>query len=178
VKVETTNDVPVRILEVQAQKPAPYLTVNSRPDGKNAWVDLAFNGREVPADQQVGTETIIVRTSNASVPTLPILVQWDLLSAVSVEPANVVWVETAGLAHKATLTLTQTSGKPFRILSARTTHPLLQVDLGEKGASAIHRIQMGLAAEAKAGAYTEKVRLTLDDPDQPELEIRVSAALR
>jgi hypothetical protein len=35
-----------------------------------------------------------------------------------------------------------------------------------------------LAAKARPGLYTEKVLLTTDDPDQPELELRVAASLR
>ena len=37
---------------------------------------------------------------------------------------------------------------------------------------------MVLAANAQAGLYNEKVLLTTDSPDQPELELRVAAALR
>jgi hypothetical protein len=35
-----------------------------------------------------------------------------------------------------------------------------------------------LSADARPGLYTEKVLLTLDDPNQPQLELRVSASLR
>ena len=47
-----------------------------------------------------------------------------------------------------------------------------------QAAAARHDLQVVLSDKARAGLYTEKITLTLDDPDQPELDLRVSADLR
>jgi hypothetical protein len=177
VKLESGSGSPVRVTEARAGD-APWLTATSRADGKDAWVDFTLDGRKLPAGKRIGADTIVVRTANPRVPTVNITVQWELRPTVTVDPPRAAWVEPAGQERTMTLKLKHVDNKPFRITSAKTTNPILRVDLDGKGASATHVIKVVLSAKAKAGTYMEKVLLTLDDPDQPELEIRASAALR
>lgn len=177
VKLESGNGKPVQITDVKAGN-APWLAMSTRQAGQDAWVDFTLDGRKVPAGKQVGADSVTVRTANPRVPTININVQWELRPSVTSDPVRVAWVEAAGQDRATTLTVKQVDNKPFRILSAKTTNPLLRVDLGARIAAPSHKIQVIMGAKAKAGSYMEKVLLTLDDPDQPELEVRVSAALR
>ena len=177
VKLESGNGKPVQVTHVKAGD-APWLHFATRQQGLDAWVDITLDGHKVPAGKQLGADVATVHTSNPRVPTVNLTIQWEMRPSVSIDPVRVAWVDPAGQELSTTVTLKQVDNKPFRILAARTSNPLLKVDPGPKGAAAIHKLQVQLSAKAKAGSYTEKVLLTLDDPDQPELEIRVSASLR
>lgn len=177
VKLESGNGQPVRITEVKAAG-APWLAFATRQEGTSAWVDITLDGRKLPTDRVAGADAIAVHTSNSKAAMVPLTVQWEVRLAIQAEPARVAWVEAAGKELRSTVTLKQVDNKPFRILSARTTNPVLKVEGLGKPAATHQELQMVLSAGAKAGMYTEKVLLTTDDPDQPQLEIRVSASLR
>jgi hypothetical protein len=177
VKLSSGTDKPVVLTDAKTPG-APYLTTALRKDGKDAWVDITLDGRKVPAGRQVGADAIIVRTANARVPAVTITVQWEMRASVTANPLRVAWSEPAGTELRSSVLLKQVDGKPFRILSSRTTNPVLSVEGNGKTAAVSHEIQVVLASNAQPGLYTEKVLLTLDDPDQPELELRVSASLR
>ena len=177
VKLEATNGKPVQITGIKAND-APWLSFATRQAGNDAWIDFTLDGRKIPAVKQMGADMVTVSTSSASVPTIVLAVQWDIRPTITVEPVRVAWVEPAGAAHTATLTLKQKDGKPFRVLTAKASNPFLQVTLGDKGSATTHKFTVTLSDQAKAGTYMEKVLLTTDDPDQPELEVRVSASLR
>jgi hypothetical protein len=178
VKLESGTGSTVKVTEAQTMAGSPYLFVATRQDGKDVWLDITLDGRKIPAGKEVGADVVNVRTTNPKVPTLAITVQWETRPAISVDPVRVAWVEPAGQEYKTTLTLRQMDNKPFHIRSAKTTNPLVTVELGDTGASSTHKIHVVMSPKAKAGSYMERVLLTLDDPDQPELEIRVSASLR
>jgi hypothetical protein len=177
VKLSSGNDKPVKLTEARAPG-APYLGTALRQDGNDAWVDITLDGRKIPPGRQLGADAVIVRTANPRVPTVTITVQWEMRPSVTSDPLRVAWSEPAGTELQHAVVLKQVDGKPFRILSAKTTNPLLKVVDADPTSAPRHEIQVVLSAEAKPGLYTEKVMLTLDDPDQPELELRVSASLR
>lgn len=177
VKFTSGNGQPVRITEAKAPG-APYLGATVRPEGKDAWVDIVLDGRQVPPGRLTGTDALVVRTDNPRASVINITVQWELKAAIQAEPARVAWVDNAGREQRTKVVLKQVDGKPFRILSAKTTHSLIRVEGTGKGQSPQHELQVVLAASAKPGMYNEKVILTTDSPEQPELELRVAASLR
>ena len=177
VKLESGNGKAVAVTDARSVD-APWLTVTPRQAGLDAWLDLTLDARKLPPGKRMGADLVTVATSNPKVPSIKITVQWELKPSVTFEPARVAWSEPAGQELASSVTLRQVDNKPFRVLSAKASNPLLRVDLGDKGAAAGHKIQVIMSAKAKPGSYMEKVLLVLDDPDQPELEIRVSAALR
>ena len=61
--------------------------------------------------------------------------QWDLKARIQATPERVAWVESAGKELRANLVLSHADGKPFRVLNAQCTSPLLKVE-GMGGASA------------------------------------------
>jgi hypothetical protein len=177
VKLSTGTDRPVALTDAKAPG-APYLAMALRQDGKDAWVDITLDGRKIPAGRQVGADAILVRTSNPKVPSITLTVQWEMRASVTMDPLRVAWSEPAGKDLSAKVLLKQVDGKPFRVLSSKTTNPLLTVVGGDGAAAAHHEVEVVLSHNALKGLYTEKVLFTLDDPNQPELELRVSASLR
>jgi hypothetical protein len=179
VKLVSGTSAPVRITELKAPG-APWLGLASSqdPDGKDAWVEITLDGRKVPAGRQVGADAIFVRTTNPKVPTVTLTVQWEMRASVSADPPRVAWAEPAGKELRSPVLLREVDNKPFRILSVKTTNPAIRVEGLTKASAVKHDLEVVLAADARAGSYNEKVLLTLDDPDQPELELRVSASLK
>jgi len=177
VKLEAAAGRTVQITEVRSPD-APWLTFGTRGGGAEAFVDITLDGRKLPAGKLIGADVITVGTTNPRVPTLTLSVQWELRATITADPVRVAWVEAAGTERSASVTLRQKDNKPFRILSAKTSNSLLKVELADRGAAASHLFTVTLSASAKPGTYMEKVLLTLDDPEQPQCEVRVSAALR
>ncbi|HOD32224.1 MAG: hypothetical protein BWY56_00371 [Acidobacteria bacterium ADurb.Bin340] len=176
VRLESGNGQPVKVVDAKAAA-APYLTAASRADGLTAVVEVTFDPRKV-AGRSYGTDTLSVRTNSAKQGIIPIQIQWQLRSSIRSSPASVAWVESAGKELRKPLTLKQVDGKPFRVLSAKATNPLIRVEGLGQAAAKEQALVVVLGKEARPGRYSERLTLTLDDPDQPELELRVSAALR
>jgi hypothetical protein len=177
VKLASGNDKPVKVTDAKAPG-APYLSAETRQDGNDAWVDITLDGRKIPAGKTMGADPIFIRTSNAKVPAVTVTVQWEMRASVTASPARVAWKEPAGSRLEAEVVLRQVDKKPFRVISAKTSNPLLSVEGMYSPAAASQTLTVALSDQARAGLYTERVTLALDDPDQPELEIRVSADLR
>ncbi|NTV73610.1 MAG: DUF1573 domain-containing protein [Holophaga sp.] len=177
VRLVSGNGKPVHVTD--ARSPVDhYISFSVRPEGNDAWVDIHLEGTKIPASRQSGTDAVVVKTDNPRAAVINVTVQWELRASVIAEPGRVAWVEPAGKELRSKVVLKQVDGKPFRILSARTTNPVLKVEGAGKGAASRHDLQVVLAANAKAGMYSEKILVTTDSPDQPEVEIRVAASLR
>lgn len=177
VKLESATGQPMDVTDMELSE-APWLGVATRPAGRDVFVDLELLARALPKDKPSGTDTLTVHVSNPRASLVSLKVHWEKLLPVVATPARIAWAQGAGQELTASVLLTARDKKPFRILSARTTSPLIQVKGLAKGAVPAQRIQVVLSAEAHPGEHDEKAILTLDAPGHPELEIRVSASLR
>jgi hypothetical protein len=177
VKLETGTGQPIRLNDVEMSK-APWLGVATREEGRNLWVDFDLLARSLPKGQLSGTDTVTLQVANPNPSSVLLSVHWTLLAPVTAKPARVAWAEPAGQDLRASVQLDSRDHKPFRILSARTTNPLLRVATLPATAAARQSIQMLLSQAARPGEYDEKAILTLDTPGHPEFEIRVLASLR
>jgi len=176
IRYASGNGEPVQIVDVKAPG-APFLTFAYRSEGKDLVLEVAFDGRKVPAGQLRGVETASVRFTNPRMSQLPLNIQWDLKPAIMPSPAELVFQGPAGKEQHQKLTLKQAEGKPFRVLSTRPSLQGLRVDgLNQKAATL--ELTVILPADVKAGRYNETLILGTDDPDQPELTIRVVALLK
>jgi hypothetical protein len=176
VRYTSANGDPVQIVDVKAPG-APFLTFAYRTEGKDLVLEVAFDGRKVPAGQLRGVESATVRFTNPRMSQLPLNIVWDLKPAILASPAEVVFQGPAGQEQRAKLSLKQADGKPFRILSTRASLSGLRVDgLNQKAASM--DLSVVLPAETAAGRYNETLVLGTDDPEQPELTVRVVALLK
>jgi hypothetical protein len=157
---------------------APWLGVATREVGNDLWVDLDLLARKLPPGKLTGTDTIALRLFNPQPSIVNLRVTWELRVPVISTPAQVAWAEPAGQTLRAFLKLKSRDRQPFRIVSTRTSNPMLTVAEIKPGAAVQHDVQVLLSSEAKPGVYEEKAFLTLDTPGHPEFEIRVSASLR
>jgi hypothetical protein len=179
VKLTSGTDKPVHVTDVSAPG-AKHLSFKVRPDdaAKAAWVDVTLDGNALPASQPMGTDAIVVRTDNPRVPLINLTVQWEVRNTLRTDPVRVVWAEPGGHELRQKLTVNHVDGKPFRILSYRSTNPLIRVEGLNQAPGAAQVLQVVLDGKAKPGLYNEKVALVTDCIDQKEIEFRVAASLR
>jgi len=177
VKLESSSGRAIAVTDVKLSE-APWLGVATREEGQAVYVDFELLARDLPADRSSGTDTVVLYLNNGAPYTARLKVSWAKRPAVAVAPARIAWAEPAGRELAATVTLEARGPRPFRILSASTSSPLLTVAGFDGKPARRHRLKVVLSAAAPAGSYEEKVLLALDTPENPALEIRVAAALR
>ncbi len=176
VRYASGNGEPVQITEVKAPG-APFLSFNHRIEGKDTVLDIAFDGRKVAAGQYRGVDQATVRFTNPRLSQLPLNIQWDLKPSILATPAEVVFQDAAGQELRQKLSLKQADGRAFKVTEARPSLPGLRVEgLNQKGGTV--ELTLVLPANQKPGRYSEVLALNTDDPDQPELTIRVVVLLK
>ncbi len=176
VRYASGNGEPVQIVDVKAPG-APFLAFAYRSEGKDLVLEVAFDGRKVPASQFRGVEQATVRFTNPRMSQLPLNIQWDLKPAIQASPVELVFQDTAGKELRQKLTLKQVEGKPIRITGTRPSLQGMRVEGLNQKAGTLD-LTVVLPANLKAGRYSEVLSLSTDDPDQPELTIRVIALLK
>lgn len=177
IRLSSGNGQPVKVTDTKAAG-APYLSATVKGEGNDALVDILLDGRKVPPGKREGVDTLSINTSNPRVPQVNISIQWEMKSPIQAQPAKVAWVESAGKDQRAVVVLKHAEGKPFRVTGAKATHGQLRVEGLGKAAQAQQELTVILGAAARAGHYNERITLSLDDPEQPELELKVTAVLR
>jgi hypothetical protein len=176
VRYTSGNGEPVQIVEVKVPG-APFLAFTHKTEGKDVVLDVTFDGRKVPAGESRGVEQAVVRFTNTRLSVLPLNVQWDLKPSIQSSPAELVFQDTAGKELRQKLTLKQADGKPFKVTSSRPSLQGMRVEgLNQKAST--QELTVIFPASVKAGRYSEVLSLVTDDPDQPELTIRVVALLK
>lgn len=176
VRYASGNGEPVQILDAKAPG-APFLSFGFRPEGKDVVLDVAFDGRKVPAGRFRGVEQVTVRFANARMGQLALNIQWELKPAIQVSPAELVFQGAPGQELRQNLALKQADGKPFRITGTRCSLSGVRVE-GSGPKAAAQEVSVVLPASLKAGRYSELLSLDTDDPDQPELTIRLVAIIK
>jgi hypothetical protein len=177
VRLVSGNGLPVQVKETKSPG-APYLSATVKNEGNDAILEIALDGQKISTGKQRGVDSLTVVTTSEKMPVITISVQWELKASVISTPERVAWVEPAGKELRSPISLKQVDGKPFRITDIRSSNPLIKVEGARKTGSTQQELQVVLAASAKPGTYNENVILFLDDPDQPEFTLRVSAVLR
>ncbi len=177
VKLSSSSGQPVHVTAVDMSD-APWLGVATREEGRDLWVDLELGASSLPASKPSGTDTLALHVLDPGASVVQLSVHWDRRALVSAVPGRVAWEGAAGRELAAPVVLSRLGNKPFRILAARTSSPLLRVLDVSNQARSRQTIRVVLSPEAKPGVYDEKVILQLDAAGGPDLEIRVSAVLR
>jgi hypothetical protein len=108
---------------------------------------------------------------------LPLNIQWDLKAAIQASPLELVFQDAPGKELRQKLTLKQAEGRAFRVTGSRPSLQGLRVEGLNQKASTVE-LTVVLPSSLKAGRYSETLALQTDDPDQPELTVRVVALLK
>jgi hypothetical protein len=177
VQLESGTSQPIQLTDVQMSE-APWLGVTTREMGRNLWVDFDLLAKRLPPGQMTGTDTVTVHLRNPGPSTITLKVLWEQVPPVIATPRRVAWAEPAGKPLNMAVQLKSRDHKAFRILSTRTTNPLVQVSGVSPKAAASQAVQVQLSPTAPPGDYDEKAILTLDTPGHPEFNVRVIATIR
>ncbi len=164
----------VRLLEAKAPG-APWLKLTPKADGKDAILEVALDGKEIPAKVRFGRENVTLRTNVPSTPTLTLSVAWELKPSIVAPDRVGLEAFKAGQEGRVKLTLKQAEGRAFRITGAQASSAHLRVEGLSSQAKAQHDLVVVMGKDAKPGRYAEKVTLTTDDPEQGEVVVRVTA---
>lgn len=176
VRYASGNGEPVQIVDVKAPG-APFLSFGYRQEGKDLVLEIGFDGRKVPAGRFRGVEQATVRFTNPRLNQLPLNIQWELKPAIAASPVELVFQDAPGKELRQKLALKQGEGRPFRITGTRCSLNGVKVEgLGPRAAA--QEVTVVLPAALKPGRYSELLTLNTDDPDQPELTIRLAAILK
>lgn len=177
-RLDSGDGSPVRIKEVRAGD-ALYLSGVPRGDGGQTFLEIQVDGKRVPAGKTSATDVLTVIPAEEGKAPIEVRVQWEFKPVVVSTPSIVAWAGKPGEPFKSAVKVQHEKGRPFRIVEAKVSNPLLKVDFKKGKAAVHHEVRIALSPEAKAGVYAgESVTLVLDDPDQNELPIRVSAVVR
>jgi hypothetical protein len=176
IRYASGNGEPVQIVDVKAPG-APFLSFAYRAEGKDLVMEVALDGRKVPAGQTRGVEQATVRFTNPRMNQLPLNIQWDLKAAIQASPLELVFQDAPGKELRQKLTLKQAEGRAFRVTGSRPSLQGLRVEGLNQKASTVE-LTVVLPSSLKAGRYSETLALQTDDPDQPELTVRVVALLK
>lgn len=177
IRLVSQTGQPIAVTAVDLSE-APWLGVATRPEGNDVWVDFELLARRLPAGRWTGDDTLDLHLANPQPSTVHLTAHWELRPPVSVLPERVAFTGPAGQDRVATVVLKSRENQAFRILSARTTSPTLQVQGLAEGRAIRQTCTLRLTAAAAPGTHSDQVFLTLDLPGQPELAIRVAASLR
>ena len=176
VRYASGNGEAVQIVDVKAPG-APFLSFSYRQDGKDLVLEVAFDGHKVPAGRFRGVEQATVRFSNPRMNQLPLNIQWELKPTIQVSPVELLFQGAAGTELRQPLSLKQAEGHAFRITGNRCSLPGVRVEgVSQKGGTV--SLTVVVPATVKAGRYSEILSLSTDDPDQPELTVRLTALLK
>lgn len=176
IRLGSGNGKPVQLTEIR-QIAAPYLSTSWRQEGNDALVDITFDGRKVPPQQMRGLDSLILRTTSTRSPQIPVDVQWELQPVVAASPDRLSWVEPAGRPMHAALSLSHASGKAFRITGSQASRKDLAVEGIGQQAAPKHDLRVSFSP-TKAGMYSETLTFFTDDPEQPQVQVRISAVIR
>lgn len=177
IRYKSGTGVEVKILEAKAPG-APWLRLTPKTDGKDAILEVALDGAKLPAKPRFGRDTVTLTTNVPSAQTLTLPVNWELRATLQAPDRLAFDALKAGTEGRVKLTLRQVDGKPFRITGTQVSRPELRLE-GLAGTKALpqHDLTVVLSKEAKAGRYAERITLSTDDPEQPEVVVRVTAVV-
>lgn len=176
IRYASGNGEPVQIVDVKAPG-APFLAFAYRQEGKDLVLEVAFDGRKVPAGRFRGVEQATVHFTNPRMNQLGLNIQWELKPSIQATPTEMVFQDAAGKELRQKLSLKQAEGRPFRVTGSHCSLAGVRVEgLGQRATA--QDLSVVLPSTLKAGRYSEVLSLATDDPDQPELTIRLAAILK
>lgn len=177
IKLESGNSQPVVLSGIQIEN-APYLSCKTLEAGNDVILTLTLDSQLISVGHNKGLETMIVRTTNQNIPEVQFRIQWDIQVPIVAAPGRIAWVDNAGTELSTSISLFHSGSKPFKILGAKATSPLITISGIGKASAVEHKIEIHLSPTAQPGSLRETLTLTLNDPEQEELEISIMAILQ
>jgi len=178
IHLKSGNEQPVVLTNIVFSD-APFLSCIPKKDGNDVILNVSIDGQLIPKEKTRDINLLTINTTNKKLPMMQFPIQWTVAqTTVIASPKKIVWTGAAGKEQRTVVHMKHSEGKPFRILGVKSTSPLMGVVGITDMAASEHKFDVVLFEKAKPGGYKEVLTLRLDDPEQKELEISVSAVLR
>lgn len=177
VKLASETGQPILVTGADLSE-APWLGVATRTVGKDVFVDFLMLAKNLPPEKGSGIDTVTLHVANPRLSEVHLQVRWDRRLPVVADPGRISLDGVAGADVTCSVNVSSRDGKPFRILSALSTTPQIEVVDLPRAAAARHRVHFKVSGSIPAGTRDERVVLALDAAGQSELPIRFSLFLR
>ena len=177
IRLQSGNDEPINVTKATFSN-VPYLSCDAQRDENDVDIRITVDGSLLPKGKNRGVDLLLVETSNKKYPTCRFNIEWNIPAPITSSHSRILWVGTPSKEYRQTVTLKHADGKPFRVLKAKPSSSMIKVERMTKAKLAEHQIDIVFSKRAKPGMYSESVKLFLDEPEQKELEVYISAAFR
>jgi len=176
IRLKSEDGLPVTITNV-LYNGKEYLKEKHRKLGNDMLVTIEIDASKIPTDKYYGNNEMTILTTNKNTPEIKLTIEWNIQSLVQITPEKIKWICGIGEEKTTTLQLKHTLNKPFKILKAQSSSSLIKINKFSKKSQKEHELEIKLSPKAKPGFLYEIIDLTLDDPEQKKVEIKVVALI-
>jgi hypothetical protein len=180
----TTHKVRIRStigrdLAVSLKTPAPpFLKVDILAEGREATVGVTIDGSRLPPEGG-SNGTLLFATGIPEVPEVPLEFYWYKGHAVEAQPEGLAFdPDRKGQPQAYVVKLVETRRRPFRVKAIQSVPAPFKAELLTEGSALEHQVRVSLGAEAASGRHAGNLLLKVEDPDQEEVVIPVTANLQ
>jgi hypothetical protein len=177
VTLASESGKPVHVLGI-SHPDSPFLRVRESAMGADAILEIEFESRGIPGGQREGISRFLISTDSDLQPTLSVVVEWEIESLISIQPDHVIANGVAGREMRIPMTLEHRNKRPFRILGAASSDGKFRVKITSGEKQVHHECVLIVPQELGAGAFSDIIRLSIDDLDQPEVKFRAAVVIK
>ncbi|MBD3235419.1 MAG: DUF1573 domain-containing protein [Candidatus Eisenbacteria bacterium] len=178
VTIHSLRSDSLRVLEVVVPEERVRADVERRSAGDSLVHRVTFHLRP---DAPVGAfrETAVVRTSHRLAKSLKIEVAGQILSFFRTDPPEISLGQVReGQTRSRSLLLRGAGEGNHRVTGARCSEPALQIDVAPVEPGRVYEVVVRIPPEMPAGRIDATLRVTTDDPAQPEILVPVRGSVR
>jgi hypothetical protein len=110
---------------------------------------MNIDGQLIPKNSSSGVDIITVRTNSRKIPILKFNIQWDTPLPIIASHNRIIWTGAPGKEYRTTVTLKHTDGKPFKIMDAISTSPLVKIIGLDKDYAIQHTFDVVLSTDTQ-----------------------------
>ncbi|MBI5118590.1 DUF1573 domain-containing protein [Candidatus Poribacteria bacterium] len=169
------QNVKLNVTKLESSSPAFKASVQPRKIDESGgyYIDVTYDGTLPPGEHRA---TLSVLTDNPEYSKLDIALICKVTGPVRAVPE----VATLGVIKDDTLPtriirLYSTSGKSFEITEIKSTNPILKAEFSKENVPNSYQVKVSLTAKPPLGAFSEKLLIQTNDPEQASLQIPVHA---
>lgn len=169
------QNVKLNVTKLESSSPAFKASVQPRKsdESRGYYIDVTYDGT-LPAGEHRGTLSIL--TDNPEYSKLDVALICKVTGPVRAVPE----VATLGVIKGDTLPmrvirLYSTGEKSFEITEIKSTNPILKAEFSKENVPNSYQVKVSLTAKPPLGAFSEKLLIQTNDPEQASLQIPVHA---
>ncbi|MBI4830462.1 MAG: DUF1573 domain-containing protein [Candidatus Lindowbacteria bacterium] len=172
-------DVKLSVTKLELASPAFKASVQPKKSADTRGYDIVikYDGT-LPVGEH--KETLTILTDNPNYSKLDVQIRCRVLGAVKTVPDVVALgvIKDGALPPVRTVRVYSTGQKSFEITEVKSSNPLLKVEFSKETIPNSYQVKVSLVAKPPVGAFSEKLLIQTNDPEQRSLQIPVYAHVR